>query len=154
LSGIALPPKICAVRSTPPPARPQRRNRSQQRERLLELLRGTDGHPTAGSLHTALRAEFPRLSLGTVYRNLDVLISQGDVAEIPDTDGIRRFDGNTAPHHHFVCDRCGSIQDLDLPLPRGLFTRLRRKRGLLPRQLRIRCQGLCQECSALESKTH
>ncbi len=130
-------------------ARPRRRNRTRQRQRLLEILRSTDCHPTAASLYEAVRVDSPRLSLGTVYRNLDVLASDGEIEAVPCTDGAVRYDGNVEPHHHFICDRCDEIEDLELSLPRGLAARLRREHGLTPCRVRIDFSGLCRECTDL-----
>jgi Fe2+ or Zn2+ uptake regulation protein len=129
---------------------PTRRNRTRQRRRLLELLRSTDRHPTAAWLYAALQPEFPRLSLGTVYRNLEVLVCEGLVREVPTPGSAVRFDGNPAPHHHFVCERCGRIDDLELALPAGLAERVRRRYRLRPRRMRIDFFGLCRECTGRE----
>ncbi len=91
--------------------------------------------------------DFPRHSLGTVYRNLDVLVSEGQIEAVPCDNGPVRYDGNPDPHHHFVCERCGEIEDLELPLPTGLLTRLHRKHGLAARRVRIDFYGLCRECT-------
>jgi Fe2+ or Zn2+ uptake regulation protein len=58
-----------------------------------------------------------------------------------------RYDGNTDPHHHFVCERCGAIQDVDLALPEELHQRLRRKYRLSADRARIDFYGLCSGCS-------
>jgi len=67
--------------------------------------------------------------------------------EIPDTGGLRRFDGNTSTHHHFECEHCGSILDVELPLARGLRVLLEQRHGLVARQIRMHCQGLCPDCA-------
>jgi len=127
--------------------RPVRRNRTRQRELLLTLLRTTDTHPTAAELFEAAQAEFPALSLGTVYRNLEVLVSEGLVDAVPSARGAMRYDGNLDPHHHFVCEQCGAIQDVDLVLPDELHQRLRRKYRLSADRARIDFYGLCSSCS-------
>jgi Fe2+ or Zn2+ uptake regulation protein len=132
---------------TPSSARPRRLNRTAQRERLLEVLRASQEHPTAAQLHRALLAEFPRLSLGTVYRNLDVLVDQGEIDVVPAPSGVLRYDGNRAPHHHFSCEACGGILDIELPAPRRLAARIARERALRVRKVRIEFIGLCSACS-------
>src|SRR5882724_8147083 len=81
---------------------------------VLEVLRGTDAHPTAESVHRLVRRRLPRVSLGTVYRNLRLLVAEGLAAEIPGPHA--RFDANMDAHHHFTCVRCGRIVDVDGPL--------------------------------------
>lgn len=57
----------------------------------------------------------PKLSLGTVYRNLKLLSEAGEIQRLSCGDGIDRFDATVAPHCHFLCDKCGSVQDVDMP---------------------------------------
>jgi Fe2+ or Zn2+ uptake regulation protein len=124
-----------------------RRHKTRQRERLLELLRSSLAHPTAAELHDAARPEFPALSLATVYRNLDVLISEGMIEAVPCEGGATRYDGNPVPHHHFVCDGCGAIEDVEITLPGELSSRLERKYRLHAQRTRVRFFGLCHTCS-------
>src|SRR5499425_1903888 len=72
---------------------------------ILEVLRGTESHPTAEWVHRVVRRRLPRVSLGTVYRNLRLLVAEGLVQELPGPHA--RFDGNTSEHHHFTCVGCG-----------------------------------------------
>jgi Fe2+ or Zn2+ uptake regulation protein len=113
---------------------------------MLEWLRSTDRHPTAAQIHQALLSEMPALSLGTVYRNLEILVGEGAVDEVPSSEGAARYDGNVAPHHHFNCELCGRILDVEVPVPRGLTRRLIGSHGLRARQVRISFFGLCAEC--------
>ena len=94
-----------------------------QRRAILEGLRKISTHPTAAELHAVLRERLPHISLGTVYRNLELLARMGEVRRLTISGSEARFDGNLADHHHLTCDRCGRIEDLyDLPvnLGRGL----------------------------------
>ena len=90
----------------------------------------------------------PTLSLGTVYRNLEVLVAEGAVDEVPSSTGATRFDGDVEPHHHFDCEGCGRILDIRLPAPRGLTRRLAGELGLRARRVRISYLGLCPECES------
>ena len=65
-------------------------------------------------IHSAARKRIPKLSLGTVYRNLEVLEQQGLLLHIRNGNGQDRFDGDFSPHYHFVCDSCGAV--LDMPM--------------------------------------
>ena len=130
---------------------PARRNRSRQRELILAQLRSSDSHPNAASLYAELLRSMPNLSLATVYRNLELLVEQGQVLRLAVEGGPTRYDGNLEPHHHFRCEQCGAILDVDIPAPRQTFSRLRRELGLNPRQVRIEISGLCRACSAPES---
>lgn len=124
-----------------------RYRRSQQRERILELLKGTDTHPTANWLYARLRKDFPNLSLGTVYRNLAVLAEQGLISRIDFDSTFDRFDANTRHHYHFICDICGAIIDLDLPVDESLNRRVRATSGLEARWHDIQFRGICETCA-------
>lgn len=125
---------------------PQRRNRSRQRERILAWLRATDTHPTAAEVHTGLLPEMPTLSLGTVYRNLEVLVADREIDEVATGVGAARYDGNVEPHHHFHCERCGRILDVDVAVPRGLAHRLSGEHGLVSKRVRMSFFGWCPAC--------
>lgn len=84
---------------------------SRQREKIRTYVAGRRDHPTAEMIYAALKEEDPRLSLGTVYRNLSVLAEQGDLKRIAAQGGPDRYDGNCDEHYHFVCRCCGNIYD-------------------------------------------
>jgi Fur family transcriptional regulator, peroxide stress response regulator len=122
--------------------------RSRQRERILELVRGTGSHPTADWVYRQLKDEFPDLSLATVYRNLTVLMDQGLVRKIDFGSTFDRFDANIGPHYHFVCERCKAIIDLELPVDDSLNDRVSSKTGFTALRHRIEFYGICDRCKA------
>ena len=138
--------------SSPGP-RTTRRHRTQQRTQLLAWLRACNMHPTATELYEALREQFPRISLGTVYRNLEVLVAEGEIETVPCESGALRYEGNPQPHHHFTCERCGDIQDIELPAPRTLGRKLRERYALQARKIRIDFAGLCSRCEEPQSRS-
>lgn len=87
---------------------------SRQREAILRFLTARHDHPTAETIYLNLRREFPNISLGTVYRNLSLLSELGEIQKISTGTGPDRFDGNTAPHYHFICNQCGCVLDLNV----------------------------------------
>ena len=87
---------------------------SRQRECIKELLNNSCEHPTADMVYMDVRQEFPNISLGTVYRNLNLLADLGEAIKITTPNGGVHFDGRTAPHYHFCCNKCGQVIDLDL----------------------------------------
>ena len=87
---------------------------SRQRASIKEYLEQTTGHPTADTVYLHVREEFPHISLGTVYRNLNLLADIGEIVKIPNPNGGDRFDGDTHPHYHVVCTSCGNVVDLML----------------------------------------
>jgi len=87
---------------------------SRQREAIKSYLAQTKEHPTADTVYMNLRPSYPNISLGTVYRNLNLLAEQGEILKINCQDGSDRFDGNPKPHYHFLCNRCGRVLDLEM----------------------------------------
>ena len=84
--------------------------KSQAREVILEELTKLKTHPRGDELYDIVRQRLPRISLGTVYRNLDLLRRQGVVAELFCGD-FNRYDGDVSPHHHFFCRECRRLWD-------------------------------------------
>jgi len=115
---------------------------------VLEVVRGTDSHPTAERVHEMVRRRLPRVSLGTVYRNLRLLVAEGLVNELPGPHA--RFDGNVSDHHHFTCLGCGRIADvagtMTEPHSRALCLRVAAQSGLSVSHHRIDFYGRCPEC--------
>ena len=118
------------------------------RQVVLEVVRGTDTHPTAEWVHGRVRRRLPRVSLGTVYRNLRLLVAQGLLKELPGPHA--RFDGNLSEHHHFTCTACGRMLDVAGPLAepqsRALSARIAALTGLRVTSHRIEFYGRCASC--------
>lgn len=87
---------------------------SRQRESIKNSLMNRHDHPTADTLYMSIREEFPNISLGTVYRNLNLLVELGEIRKLSCGEGADRFDADTNPHYHFVCSHCGEV--IDLPM--------------------------------------
>ena len=86
---------------------------SKQREAILEVLRSTDTHPTANWIYEKVREKIPNISLGTVYRNLNLLSENGTILKISLEDDSAHFDGFTHQHLHFFCNKCRSLKDIE-----------------------------------------
>lgn len=126
------------------------RKSSRKRQAMLSALRGTVEHPSAEMLYTRLKADYPELSLGTVYRNLSVLAEEGLVISVGNVDGQERYDARTAPHPHFVCRRCHRVIDLDLPdTVSCLYGDIERDCGCKSESYALSVFGLCPECRAV-----
>ncbi len=87
---------------------------SKQRECIKSCLSSRKDHPTADAIYSSIREEHPHISLGTVYRNLNLLVEIGEAKKITCGDGKDHFDADTTTHYHFLCDKCGCV--LDLPM--------------------------------------
>jgi Fur family transcriptional regulator, peroxide stress response regulator len=123
---------------------------------VLDVLRSTESHPTAEWVHRVVRRRLPRVSLGTVYRNLRLLVGEGLVAEIPGPHA--RFDANLEAHHHFTCVRCRRILDVDGPLAEpqaeALRGRIAARTGLAITHQRIEFFGRCPQCQSAKARLH
>ena len=89
---------------------------SRQRESIKHFLAETKEHPTADTVYLHVKKQFPNISLGTVYRNLNLLTDLGEAVKISTPTGGDRFDGRLEPHNHFLCTKCGRLLDLDLDM--------------------------------------
>jgi Fur family ferric uptake transcriptional regulator len=85
---------------------------TKQRKVILDELRHSHNHPTADQLFEKVRRRLPRISLGTVYRNLDILSEMGLIRKIETAGAQKRFDGDLESHFHMRCAACGTIHDL------------------------------------------
>ena len=112
----------------------------------MELLQHTGHHPSADWIYERLKEEFPNLSMGTVYRNLNILIDQGLIKKIDFGSTFDRFDANVGPHYHFICERCGSIIDLEVPIDESLNQRVSQATPYAARRHRIEFFGICDRC--------
>lgn len=120
---------------------------TNQRKVILEELKKHVDHPTADEIYTEIRKVLPKVSLGTVYRNLDQMSSQGYILKIAG-DGQNRFDPNPMPHSHFRCTRCGAVEDIhEEIIPPQLnknsdFFKNRKIEGFV-----LEYYGICENCN-------
>ena len=127
----------------------QTRN-TKQKKIILQVLKGTTSHPGAEWNYEQVRKEIPDISLGTVYRNLKLLKENAGIIEFNFSEGVNRFDGNTTPHSHFICDRCGHVFDIDIKLSDTIEDSVSRKTGFKVNYHRLELHGLCVDCQRLE----
>jgi len=86
---------------------------TKQRKTILSILKDRKDHPTASDLYLEVREKIPQVSLGTVYRNLNVLRDLGEVQELNINNKFKRYDGNPQQHYHFFCQECNRVFDLE-----------------------------------------
>ncbi len=85
---------------------------TNQREIILEELRRLRTHPTADELYEVVKRRLPRISIATVYRNLERMSEAGIIHKLENGGRQKRFDGDNRPHSHVFCIRCGRISDV------------------------------------------
>lgn len=126
---------------------------SRQRESIKNYLLNTSSHPTADMVYLHVKETFPNISLGTVYRNLNLLVDMGEIIKITTPDGADRFDGCTTPHYHFFCTDCGCMMDLDMePLTQINTLAGENFPGKIEAHT-ITFYGRCESCMQRSSKT-
>ncbi len=119
---------------------------SRQREMIYEQVKNYPNHPTADEVCNALKKDCPNLSLGTVYRNLNLLSDMGLLTKIH-LGEKDRFDGNTTPHCHFFCEICGKVFDVEDSGINGIEERVLAGTGHLVKQVCVNFRGICRNCS-------
>lgn len=121
---------------------------TNQRKIILQELRSVKTHPTADEIYNLVRKKMPRISLGTVYRNLEVLSTLGLVLKLENAAGQRRFDGDVSPHHHIRCNVCGKVGDIfNAPNISGVEKGLDTDFQITGHTLEF--SGICPECQKL-----
>ena len=126
--------------------KPQRM--TKQRRIILDELRKVTSHPTADELYEIVRRRLPRISLGTVYRNLEVLSENGEVLKLESAGSQKRFDGDVSDHCHVRCVRCGKVGDVmgSVALP----TMQVDAPGFTVMRASVEFYGVCDECGGTD----
>ena len=119
----------------------------RKRNAILSYLQNTNEHPSAETIYSDLKAEIPDLSMGTVYRNLNLFRQQGLISVIATVSGVERYDANTAPHVHFICEGCDAVIDLhQLHTPQALCSAAEGAIGCTVSGCQLSFTGKCRDC--------
>ena len=120
--------------------------KTKQREVILEELNKVKTHPTADEIYDRVRKRLPNISLGTVYRNLEVLSESGVIKKLDLAGTQKRFDGDTHDHYHVRCKRCGCVDDLPgRPIPH-IDRLIEEMSDYLIESHRLEFMGYCPAC--------
>ncbi len=123
---------------------------TNQRRIILEELRKLKTHPTADELYSIVRERLPQISLGTVYRNLELLSEAGEILKLELSGKQKRFDGDIRHHHHFRCKDCGKVMDVDSSKTVEVDKALDKvSREMKCQGYRLEFIGSCKDCPAL-----
>jgi Fe2+ or Zn2+ uptake regulation protein len=117
-----------------------------QREAVLQAIRASDEHLTAGEVFEAAKRSLPSISFATVYNSLRYLTEAGLVREINQGKGASRYDRELARHDHAVCTRCGKLVDFDLPATVELMRAAARRSRFKPESVHLTLRGVCPDC--------
>lgn len=125
-------------------------NYSAQRDCIVNFLMGTKAHPTAETVYENVKLTFPRISLGTVYRNLNQLVEHGEIQKLSCGDGLERFDYTAAFHPHFFCRICHSLSDVSMPYMSNLDELFGMGFGGEVEGHSLMYYGVCEKCKNLK----
>jgi Fur family transcriptional regulator, ferric uptake regulator len=120
---------------------------TKQRRVILEEIGGARNHPSAYEVYEKVRRRLPRVSLGTIYRNLEVLSENKLIRKLEFSGSQRRYDGFTELHSHIRCVRCGRVDDLETE-PRVDLTGTGNHAGYKILGHKVELMGICPDCAA------
>ena len=122
-----------------------------QRLAIVEILAESAGHPSVENIHSRIKKDFPTMSLATVYKNILLIKSFGEVLELGFPDGSNRYDGNKpTPHPHVICVKCRKIVDPDLDSLDELNEEVASETNFKILNYRLDFFGICSSCMAEE----
>ena len=122
---------------------------TEQRAAVYRFLSGTDEHPTADEVFTAVRAQITDISLATVYKALETLVSCGLATKLTYGDGSARYDARTDEHCHARCLRCGAVRDVESSSIGGPLPEIQPRDGFRVEGYRLEVVGYCSACEPL-----
>ncbi len=119
---------------------------TEQGRVILDELHNTTAHPTAWDIFQAVRERLPRISLGTVYRNLDKLCKQGLVRKLDLNEESTRYDAMVEKHYHLKCASCGGVYDIPIEIDHLLKSAIAKCDGFEVNDYSIDFFGICPNC--------
>ena len=125
---------------------PEEAGLTPQRRVVLEVIRSTDEHLTAGEIFERSRRRLPTISFATVYNSLRHLKGAWLIGEVSFGNGASRYDRETARHDHALCKECGRLVDFDLPATVDLTRAAARRSHFKPESIHLTLIGVCPEC--------
>ncbi len=124
----------------------QSRRNTIQRQVIHNAVFELKNHPTAEDVYNHIKPEYSSISLGTVYRNLNLLSEDGKLLKVAMTDAADRFDHNIGYHYHLKCCKCGNIADVEVPYIKEIDRDVEDKTGFTIKNHHIIFEGICSHC--------
>lgn len=126
---------------------------TRQRQVILEALRASHSHPTGDHVYRLARRKLPHISLGTVYRNLELLSEAGLIRKLELGRMPRRFDALVSDHHHVRCLECGKVEDVAVEPPPALEAQVAQQSGYEVVAHRLELDGYCPSCQEKRARS-
>jgi Fur family ferric uptake transcriptional regulator len=117
-----------------------------QRQIILEELHKVTSHPTANEVYDMVRKRLPRIGLGTVYRNLELMADSGIILKIEVGGTQKRFDATTECHYHIRCSQCDRVDDIDIPVQHQINENAAQSTSYTILGHHIEFSGVCEFC--------
>ncbi len=117
-----------------------------QRQVVLSAVKDLRNHPTSEEVYSYIKPKFPSISLGTVYRNLNMLSETNEIRKISANDNAVRFDIVLEDHHHFQCKECGSLLDVFMDYDYNINDGLEKKHHFKIDSCDVLLSGICEDC--------
>ena len=115
---------------------------TKQKQLILQIINNSTNHLNAFEVYEEARKSMPNISLGTVYRNLNMLVEEKNARRLKATNGIDRFDNTKTQHHHFVCMKCGKYYDV---FDKIELKNLEENYGII-KNYEAQINGICNDC--------
>jgi Fe2+ or Zn2+ uptake regulation protein len=119
---------------------------TEQRAKVFDYLQSVDHHPTAEEVFLAVKPQLPKISLATVYKNLEALVEVGVASKWTYANAAARYDIRTDHHYHLRCLQCGRMWDVEPTEVSDLLDRMRPQRGFQVSDFRLELVGTCRDC--------
>ena len=119
---------------------------------VLSAVNELHSHVTADQIYHYIKAKYPSIGRGTVYRNLGILVEEGKVRKVEVPDGSDRFDFTLENHYHVECVKCGGVFDVDMDVISELEKKIKDTHGIQYLSYDISFKGICPECQKKEIK--
>jgi Fur family ferric uptake transcriptional regulator len=113
---------------------------------ILEELRKVNTHPSADEIYAMVRKRLPRISLGTIYRNLEILSGSGEIQKLDSGSSLKRYDGRADCHYHIRCERCDRLADIFFHPGVDLVARVRELTDYSVVGHQLEFVGVCPDC--------
>ena len=119
---------------------------TKQRQAVLQVIREAEGHLAANEVFDGARRLLPGISFATVYKSLRYLKQEGLIGEVRFGTDATRYDRTLQRHDHAICNACGKLIDLDLPIPDDLLKKGERLSKFKAESIEVVLRGLCPQC--------
>jgi Fur family ferric uptake transcriptional regulator len=123
-----------------------------QRQIILEELGKVTSHPTANEVYDMVRKRLPRIGLGTVYRNLELMADTGVILKLEVGGTQKRFDATVTPHYHIRCSKCGKVDDVHIEVQQQINQRAQNASNYKILGHHIEFSGICHDCQKEENR--